>query len=201
MNCPADMRTIVLRLLFSLALLPLLSCKRQATDDFDRLTNTGKNYYDRGEADRAVATLEQALALNPSQSDAHLNLAAGYLLANQPGKALVQAEQVLRQDHNSAAALYLAGCAALRLGRPEEALKYLQAAKDIDRTVNPVTFQLGRAHQQLGQFDEAASAFREVIQFEPDHPAAHYNLSQVLVRLGRTEEANQELAIHQKITA
>src|SRR5207247_1787393 len=157
--------------------------------------------YDRADADKAVAALEQALALNPSHPDAHLNLACASLLANQVDKALLHAEEVLKQDPNSAPALYIAGCASLRLGKPQEAVKYLQAAKDIDRTINPVTFQLGRAHQALGQFDDAINAFREVIQYEPEHPAAHYNLSQALVRTGKTDEANQELAIHQKINS
>src|SRR5207237_601787 len=71
-------------LLLSVAILPLLSCKPKAKDDFVRLTNTGKNYYDRGEADKAITALEVALALKPAQPDAHLNLANAYLLANQP---------------------------------------------------------------------------------------------------------------------
>ena len=58
-----------------------------------------------------------------------------------------------------------------------------------------------RAYQQLGNFEEAAGEFQEVIQFEPAHPAAHYNLSQVLLRLGKDKEANQELAEHQKLLA
>src|SRR5204863_4165777 len=102
-------------LLVSLLLL-LASCKQAAKDEFTRLTNTGKNYYDRGEAQKAVAVLEQALTLNPSHPDAHLNLASAYLLSNQPEKALAQAQETLKQDPNSAAALYLAGCASLRLG-------------------------------------------------------------------------------------
>jgi len=182
-------------------LLGLVSCKPKAQDDFIRLTNTGKNYFDRGEAEKAVGVLEKALALNPSHPDAHLNLANAYLLANQPDKALAQAQEVLKQDPNNAAAQYVAGCACLRLGQAESAAKYLQAAKDIDRTINTVTFQLGRAHQQLGQFDDAINDFQEVIKFEPEHPAAHYNLSQVLIRAGKTDEASQELAVHQKINA
>src|SRR6059036_566132 len=129
-------------LLLGLVLLGVLSCKPKAKDDFIRLTNTGKNYYDRGEAEKALAALEGALALNPSHPDAHLNLASAYLLANQPDKALAHTQEVLNQDPNSAAALYLSGCACLRLGRFEPALKFLQAAKEIDRTINAVTFQL-----------------------------------------------------------
>ena len=47
------------------------------------------------------------------------------------------------------------GCALMRLGKTEPALKSLQEAKDIDPTVNPVTFQLGRAFQQAGMLDDA----------------------------------------------
>src|SRR5262249_47632330 len=41
----------------------------------------------------------------------------------------------------------------------------------------------------------------EVVSFETNHPAAYYNLSQVLVRLGKTPEAAEALATHQKIAA
>src|SRR5207302_11075856 len=75
-------------LLLSLVLFPLVSCKPKPKDEFIQLTNTGKNYYDKGQPDKAVAALEQALALQPSHPDAHLNLACAYLLANQPEKAL-----------------------------------------------------------------------------------------------------------------
>ena len=50
-------------LLLCLVLLGLVSCKPKAQDDFIRLTNTGKNYFDRGEAEKAVGVLEKALAL------------------------------------------------------------------------------------------------------------------------------------------
>src|SRR5439155_3606523 len=76
-----------------------------------------------------------------------------------------------------------------------------QQAKDIDRTVNAVSFQLGRAYQQLNQFQEALEQFQEVTQFETNHPAAYYNLSQVLIQLGKNDEAQKALAEHQKINA
>jgi hypothetical protein len=77
----------------------------------------------------------------------------------------------------------------------------LQQAKDIDRTVNAVSFQLGRAYQQLNQFEAAREQFTEVTQFETNHPAAYYNLSQVLIRLNKMDEAQKALAEHQKINA
>src|SRR5204863_2337539 len=83
-------------LLLTLVLLSVPACKPKSSDEFIRLTNTGKNYYDRGEAAKAVTALEAALALNPAHPDAHLNLASAYLLANQPDKALPHADQALK---------------------------------------------------------------------------------------------------------
>jgi tetratricopeptide (TPR) repeat protein len=169
-------RTSIAVLLIAVA---FLGCKRKGAegDEFTRQTNLGKNYYDRGQADKAVTALETAVQLRPEQADAHLNAANAYLRASQPQKALQHAEEVLKLDHSSGAAHYIAGCALLRLGKPPDALKALQQAKDIDRTINAVSFQLGRAHQQVGNFEEAAEQFREVVKFEPEHAAAHYNLS------------------------
>ena len=180
------------------------ACKRkapQAQDEFTQQTNVGKNYYDQGQVDKAIAPFEKALRLRAEHPDAHLNLANAYLRANQPQKAFHHAQEVLKLDHGSGPAHYVSGCALLRLGKPTDALKALQQAKDIDRTINAVSFQLGRAHQQVGNFNDAEEQFLEVVKFEPDHAAAHYNLSQVLLRLNKPEEAQQALARHQKINA
>lgn len=182
----------------------LIGCKRkapEASDEFTRQTNLGKNYYDQGQADRAVGPFEKAAQLRPEHPDAQLNLALACLRANQPQKALHHAQEVLKLDHDSGAAHYVSGCALLRLGKPADALKALQQAKDIDRTINAVSFQLGRAHQQVGNFIDAEEQFLEVVKFEPGHAAAHYNLSQVLLRLNKPDEARQALAEHQKINA
>lgn len=180
-----------------------VACKKkaQSEDEFMRLTNVGRNYYDSGQATKALAPLQQALTKNPANADAHLNVAVAALAANEPELAIKHAQETLNLDHNSGAAFYILGSAQLRLGRAKEAVQALQQAKDIDRTVNAVSFQLGRAYQQLNQFEEAREQFAEVTQFETNHPAAYYNLSQVLIRLGKMEEAQASLAQHQKINA
>jgi tetratricopeptide (TPR) repeat protein len=171
------------------------------SDEFTRLTNVGKNYLDKGEVEKALAAFQQAVALNPAHPDAQLNLANAYLRASQPEKAIQHAQEVLALDQGSGAAHFLIGCAWLRLGNATEALKSLQTAKDIDRTVNAVSFQLGRAHQQLNHWDEAIAEFQEVVKFETNHPAAYYNLSQVLTRTGQTNEAAVAFAQHQQVNA
>ncbi len=169
--------------------------------EFVRVMNTGKNYYDQGEATKAIPLFRRAVELEPGRPEAHLNLANAYLLANEPERALSEAQRALEFDANSAAALYVAGCAHLRLRQFEAALKSLQLAHDLDATVPAVSYQLGRAHEALGHLEEAIAAFREAVQLDPRHPVAHYALSQALSRAERKEEAMKEIEAHEKIKA
>src|SRR5690349_11726113 len=86
-------------------------CQRKETDEFSRFSNLGRTYYEKGEAQKAVDAFEKAVKAQPSHPDAQLNLANAYLLANEPAKAITQAQSVLEGDHNSAAAYYIIGCA------------------------------------------------------------------------------------------
>jgi Flp pilus assembly protein TadD len=169
--------------------------------EFKRLMNVGKNYYEKGEAKKAVASFREALPFNPAHPDAHLNLANGYLLEGDATNALAEAMETLELDHASAAAHYVAGCADMRLGRFEPALQEFQTARDIDPTVAATSFQLGLAHFQLKHWEEAAAEFKAALELDPKHPAAHYNLSQALIRLGKNDEAAKELETHQKLAA
>ncbi|MCS1407804.1 MAG: TPR repeat-containing protein YrrB [Verrucomicrobia subdivision 3 bacterium] len=175
--------------------------KVQIQEEFIEVMNTGKNYLDQGRtgAKQAIESFQRALRLNPGDRDAALNLANSFLIDNQGKAAAKAAEAAIEIDRQSAAGHYLLGCSLLRLGRFEEALQSLQVAKDLDHTINAVSFQLGRAHQALDQFEAAAVQFREVIQFDPEHGAAFYNLSQVLRRLGDEAGAEEALARHQVI--
>src|SRR2546425_11760394 len=76
-----------------------------ANDEFVRLMNLGKSHYESGQADKAIGAYQQALALSPTNPDAHLNLANAHLLAGQSENALKEAREVLSLDPNSVAAL------------------------------------------------------------------------------------------------
>ena len=183
-------------------LLVLVSCGKPqpTTENFVHWMNVGKNQYDQGQTN-ALAAFEKAVALQPANADAHLNLANACLLANLSDRALQSALQALDLDPQSAAARYVAGCASLRLAKFEDAVKYLQECHDMDVKVNAVAFQLARAHQNLSHYAEAADLLRSVLQWEPNHPSAHYVLSQVLLRLGQNQEAQQEAQQHAAVKA
>jgi Flp pilus assembly protein TadD len=189
-------------LVAALVLFPFVSKMLSGGDEFTRHTNMGKNYYDRGEAAKAVAALEQARKLQPANADALVNLANAHLLAGQPARALATAQEALQLDHNLAAAHYVIGCAHLRQGQFEPAAKALQEAKKLAEPPQAaVSFQLALAHLGLNQAEDALREFQEAIDLEPEHPAAHYRLSQLLLRAGRQAEAEKALETHRQIAA
>ncbi len=170
-----------------------------AEDQFQRLSTQGKGLFDAGEAAKAAEAFRQAVALQPTHPDARQNFATALLRANDAAGAAAQASELIRLNQNLGAAHYLLGAALLRQGKAEAALAGLQVAKDLDRTVNAVSYLLGRAHQELGHFDEALALFEEVLQFETNHPSANYNLSQVLTRQNRPEDAARALEAHRAV--
>ena len=169
------------------------------SDKFLSLMNTGKNYLEQGDATNALAIYTEAAALVPNDPDVHLNLANGYLLNDAGMEAIREADQVLRLEPNSAAAYFVKGSAYLRLLNPEEAVKALENSKKIDPGVTATFFQLGMARRGLQQWEEAIAAFQEGIRLDSNrlHSAAHYLLAQSLLRVGRQEEAQRELQLHQ----
>ena len=181
----------------------VVGCKKEgaATDPFTRFTNLGKSQIEQGDGAKAAGFFQQAVQLNPSAVEAHLNLANAYLLANQAADAIRAAGEALRLDPNSASAHYIAGCAWLRAGDATNALKALAQSHQLEPAVTALNFQLGLAQEQLGHAEEAVKEFQTVIEFEPDHPAAHYRLSQLLLRLGSAPEAAEELKKHQELLA
>lgn len=192
---------------FIALLLVLATACKKSTDtaspsgDFLAVMNVGKSQYEKGDFAAATVSFTQAVQQQPTSIDARLNLANALLADGKPEQVFAQTDQVLGMDPLSGAAHYLAGCAYLRQGKFEDALKSLQQAKDIDRTVNEVSFQLGVAYEGLRNYEDAIKQWRETIEFGPEHPAAYYRLSQVLIRQGETDEAAALLEKHREVTA
>ncbi|MBK9138279.1 MAG: VCBS repeat-containing protein [Verrucomicrobia bacterium] len=172
-----------------------------AEDEFIKAMNSGKNYLDQGQAEKALPLFQRAVELQPSRPDALLNLANTHLLGNDPTNAIRFAKEALNFDRNSAAAYYVAGCGYLRLRQFEEALQFLQPARDLDPTVAAVSYQIARAHAELGQADAAMAAYQETIALEPEHPVAHYALGQLLIRSGQQDEGMEAIQRHEAIRA
>jgi Tfp pilus assembly protein PilF len=168
-------------------------------EKFFQLMNRGKNYLDQGDTSNALNTYREAADLVSNDPDVHLNLANVHLLSGEGDAAVHEADLALELEPQSAAAYFVKGSAFLRLQRPEDAVKALTNSLSIDPGVTAAFFQLGLARMELEQWEEAITAFREGIRLDPNrlHSSAHYLLARSLIRVGKQEEAQKELEMHQ----
>lgn len=188
------------------AMLGLFACRpapsgssATPTDPFLQLMTKGKNHLDQGEASQALNVFRSAEGLKPKDLDLRLNLANAHLLLGEADAALREADSALALDPQLPAAYFIKGSALLRLGHSEEAAQALENVKRLDPGETATFFQLGMARMGLKQWDAAIAAFREGIALDPNHlhSAAHYQLSQALLRAGRPEEAARALQNHE----
>jgi len=94
---PYQLVVLVCLIAAGLAVCPT-GCKvRDSEDEFTRLMNVGKNYYDKGSGE-SPRRLREAVPSIPRIPTPCLNLANACLLANQPDKAIKAAQEVLNLD-------------------------------------------------------------------------------------------------------
>lgn len=151
--------------------------------------------------DEAIAACREAVALNPNEAEAHFHLASNEMLRShfEIAAAEYQATVRLRADYPGA-----------RLGLAD-ALVQLRA---FDRAV-PILQSLAasqpkeaRVYHLLGvvssKRSDAATAVRHLLRaaaLDPTSPQTRYILSTNLRKLGRTEQAEEELRQFRQLTA
>ncbi len=140
--------------------------------------------------DIALTWADKAMALDESDPHVHFALSNLYTNLKRHGEAIVAAHRAIELDPN-----YADGYAALALalnhaGQPEEALKAIATAKQL----NPLhafyyTWITGQARFFLGRYEEAVRDFREVVERNAQFPAGHEMLAATLAHLGEIEDA------------
>ncbi len=140
-------------------------------------------------ADKARASIDRALALDPDLAEAHASL--GLLLKNLGDyrgsqNALIRAIQLNPND--SMARMWLA-ISLEDQGRLNEAAPLLKRA----RTLDPLSFQInnraGVNHWLRGEFDAANERFAAAIHIASTHPNGYWGRALVAWTQGQLEEA------------
>jgi Tfp pilus assembly protein PilF/peroxiredoxin len=142
-----------------------------------------------GEAGRARAAFERALALQPDLAEASNDLGALLAQEGQLDAAIERFRAALASTPEYPDALNNLGYALLLTGRDAEARtlyeKALALQPDFPEALNNLGLLLGRA----GDLDRAERYFRDALARRGDYGEAANNLALVLVRRGQPDEA------------
>jgi tetratricopeptide (TPR) repeat protein len=167
----------------------------------------GRLYLDRDELAAAAEHLEKALALDAESAAAHEGLGRVARAQGDYPVALDHFNEALRLQPTASSLHYHLGMIYRDLGDREQAraqllLNHHHPVVLRDPLVNGLAregrgprryLEAGQKALELGNFETAASAFRQVVARSPEDPRARYNLALALAGLGRLDESIEEL--------
>ena len=136
------------------------------------LHNLGSLAFKQGDTDKAIAWFRKAIEVKPDYLLAHAHLADMLRHAERNEEAYRQYEKVLELEPTTATEL---------------------AAFD-DALYNLATLDL-----TMGAYERAGQLLTELLRANPEHPSAYYALGQVLLHLGRPEDAQKAFQKHAQI--
>jgi tetratricopeptide (TPR) repeat protein len=153
----------------------------------------GKTYYDAGQFPEAEQFFLKALELDPQIPNVKLELAKVCLSQRRTEDATTQLRQILSTHPRDADANYFLGGALVQDGRFQEAIPFLENARQLTPESWAVYFYLGKAMFQLNRFAEAAPLLKQAAELNPQEAAIYYQLGKALQKLGRDREAQTAL--------
>lgn len=173
-----------------------------APDDADAFYYLGRLYFSTDNAPAALKSFERAAQLDPSSVRIH----------NQMGQTL---EALGRQDEaereylnaielNEAASkksewpLYNLGVLYFQDGRIDNAVLYFRRALVCNPGFPDAKIKLAIVLSQQGHSQEAERLLGQAVASDPLNAEGHYRLGLLLLKIGKPEQAQQELALFEK---
>src|SRR5260370_39085063 len=139
-----------------------------ATSDAMRHVQAGLEARQQHNVEQEIAEFRKATEIDPSLSDAFVNLGAAYMEKRDYGVAIVPLKRALELSPDLAVAHQFLGSALLWQGYAAEAIPHLQRVGALDG--------LGIAQIEVGQLNEAVANFSVALAKRPDDPDLQYYL-------------------------
>jgi tetratricopeptide (TPR) repeat protein len=143
-----------------------------------------------GQAGEALGKMQKAVALDPDLPGEYTTLAR---IQAASGQALSDFEKAIRYRPNFAPHLYDYALALSSTGQFDRAQESAKAAARADPTLPEVHVLLGGLLARQRRLPDAAGEYQEALRLRPDFGRTRLDLASVLVALGDTPGAAQQL--------
>jgi adenylate cyclase len=144
---------------------------------------------------KALELGKKAVEIDDSSPLSHAELVKPHIFLREHDKALIEAEKAVRLGPNSAYAYYALSCALHYSERFQEAIPFFEKCLRLTpiATDSGVLITLGHAYRQLGQYPEAITTYKKLLQLFPKHLAGHLGLAATYWYMGHEKEARAEV--------
>jgi len=143
----------------------------------------------RGEHQKAVELLQQAIILDPHAEQAHNNLAIALAGRGRLDEAITSLRHATVLNPGFAVAHFNLGSMRQRANQVEEAGDSFRCAIDAKPDYFDAHLQLGNVRHQQKRFEAAAESYRNAIELRPGSHLPHLGLGSALKELQRLDAA------------
>jgi tetratricopeptide (TPR) repeat protein len=146
----------------------------------------------------AVEHYKRAIAKSPNQPEIYYCYAHALYASGDFQQALQEYRHVLEVNPYDYRASWEAA-QILLLDKPEEAFRLASRALELKPDIAAAHAIRGRASVALGKFSEAIEDFKKAAALDPNNAAIHFQLARAYSKLGRTQDAQAETAIYERM--
>ena len=143
---------------------------------------------DKNDYEAAIPPLQKFIAEKPDVAFAHFQLAYAYTALKRPDDARQEYERSIALDPKMAEAQLNLGVLLLER-QPAAAVAVLRRAVELLPSESRPRYLLGLAQERSGDFSGAAESFAGATRLDPKDLASLTRLGQVLLRLGKSADA------------
>ena len=129
-----------------------------------------------GDYSGAAAIYREQLVANPESAELHSNLGLMLHMAGDEDGALREFQQALRRNPKLVAPNLFSGIALSRLGRPAEAIPYLNRACLVEPAGAAPRLARAQAYVALRQYANASNDYAEVVAREPSNAEGWFGM-------------------------
>jgi tetratricopeptide (TPR) repeat protein len=152
----------------------------------------GNAYRERGDRGLARQEYVSAIALDPSLTEAYLNLAGVMMDDNAVGAARLLLNRAVQTNPRFPEAYYAWGVIEMGQHQVEQARKLFERAVALNPAYCDALNNLGVLSVEEGNLEQAQEYFSRAVQADPTSLDAHMNLGDLWVRRGQYAQAESE---------
>ena len=131
---------------------------------------------DRGDYAEAAASYRKVVAIRPDLAEAWTNLGIMYHLLDLYNEAIKPFQAALQRDPKLFVPNVMLGIDLLRLGKPEEALNYLNRAHYLNPKDEQTSLKLGEAYAAIRDYSSANFWYGRTVLLNPNNSDAEFGL-------------------------
>jgi tetratricopeptide (TPR) repeat protein len=149
--------------------------------------------------DDALKAYQKVIQQDPALPRAHFYAGDMLIKLGRPDEAIAQFELEMKITPDDPNVQYHFAYALLQTSRKDEAMALLRTITAEHPDNAQAQYQLGKALLDAGQYQEAIQHLEAAVKYDPSHDYVHYQLQAAYRKVGRTADADKELAIYKQM--